>query len=72
MDVIIKVVQSLEKSGLLIDGASETGKHKIKKQEVGFLPTMMATIAAPLIASLASSLVQPVASSLINHNWKRN
>ena len=38
MDNIIKIVQSLEKSSLLIDGASETVKHEIKKQECGFLP----------------------------------
>ena len=31
MDDIIKTVESLEKSGLLIDGASETVKHEIKK-----------------------------------------
>ena len=32
---IIKIVQSLEMSGLLIDNANETQnvKHKIKKQE---------------------------------------
>ena len=30
-DDIIKIVESLEKLGLLIDGASETVKHKIKK-----------------------------------------
>ena len=31
MDDIIKIVESLEKSGLLTDGASETVKHEIKK-----------------------------------------
>ena len=31
MDDIIKIIESLEKSGLLIDGASETVKHEIKK-----------------------------------------
>ena len=31
MDDIIKVVESLEKSGLLIDGATETVKHEIRK-----------------------------------------
>ena len=31
MDDIIKIIESLEKSGLLIDGASETVKHGIKK-----------------------------------------
>ena len=62
MDDIIKIVESLEKSGLLTDGATETVKHEIKKQEVGFLGSMMATMAASMIAPMA--LIQPVASSL--------
>ena len=62
MDDIIKIVESLEKSGLLTDGATETVKHEIKKQEVGFLGSMMATMAASMIAPMA--LIQPMASSL--------
>ena len=31
MDDTIKVVESIEKSGLLIDGANETVRHGIKK-----------------------------------------
>ena len=58
MDDIIKIVKSLEDSGVLIDGATETAKHEIKKQEDGFLGAMMTTMAA--------SLIQPVVSSLIN------
>ena len=34
MGSIIKVVESLENSGLLIDGATETVKYEIKKQKV--------------------------------------
>ena len=66
MDDIIKIVESLEKSSLLIDDARKTLKHKIKKQEDGFLPSIMASIAASLIAPMASSLTQPVPFSLIN------
>ena len=62
----IKIVQSLEKSGLLIDGASETVKHEIKKKEGGFLGTMMAPMAISLIIPVVSSLIEPVASLLIN------
>ena len=63
---IIKIVESLEKSGLLIDGASETVKHDIKKQKRRFLPAMMAPVDASWISPMASLLVQPIASSLIN------
>ena len=31
MDDIIKIVELLEKSGLLIDGVAETVKHEMKK-----------------------------------------
>ena len=57
MDGIIKIVDSLEKSGLLIDVASETVKHEIKRQEGGFLPARMAPMAASLIVPIASSLI---------------
>ena len=61
IDDIIKIVESLEKSVLLIDGANETLKH-----ESEFLPAMMAIMAASFIAPIASSLIQPIVSSLIN------
>ena len=66
MDDIIKIVESLENSGLLIDGVSETVKHEIQKQEGGFPPPMIAPMAASLLTPTASSFIQPVASSLIN------
>ena len=65
LDAIIKIVESREKSGLLIDVATETLKHEIKKQEDGFLGAMMVPMAVSLIAPMASSLMQPVSSSLI-------
>ena len=64
---IIKIFESLEKQGLLIDGAIETVKYEIKKkQESSFLGATMGPMAAWLIVPMASSLIQPVASSLIN------
>ena len=66
MNDIIKIVESLEKSGLFIDGLSETVKYQIKKQKGGFLLAMMATMVASLIAPMTSSLIQPTASLLIN------
>ena len=65
MDDTIKIIKSLENSGLLIDDATETVKHEIK-QEGGFLDAMMAPMAASLKAPMASSLTKPVDSSLIN------
>ena len=33
MDDVIKTIKSLEDSGLLIDGATETLKHELKKKK---------------------------------------
>ena len=55
---IIKFIKSLEDSSVLIDGATETVKHEIKKkQEDGFLRA--------LLRPLAASLVQPIISSVV-------
>ena len=62
MDCITKIVESLEK---LINGASETIKHEVKKQEGRFFEAMVAPMVASLIQPVTSSLIQPVASSLI-------
>ena len=37
MNDTTRLMKSLEDLGVLIDGINETGKHKIKKQEVNFL-----------------------------------
>ena len=66
MDDIIKIVESLEKIGLLIDDAGETVKHETAKTEGGFLPAMMGPMTTSLMAVIAYSLTQHVASSLIN------
>ena len=57
MTDIIKIVKSLEHSGVLIDGVTETVKYEIRKQKGGFLGV--------LLAPLAASLVQPVISSVV-------
>ena len=54
---IIKIIKSLEDSGVLIDGVTETVKHERKKQEGGFV--------GALLVPLAASLVQPVISSVV-------
>ena len=57
MDDIIKIVETLEKSGLLIDGAIKTVKHERKNQAGGFCPAVVAPVAASLIAPMTSSLI---------------
>ena len=40
----IWMIKSLENSGVLIDGVSETVKHEIKQQEGGFLGMLLGTL----------------------------
>ena len=60
MDNFIKIIESLENSGLLINNETETIKHQIKKQEHGFLGAIMASLAASLVASVGSSSINPI------------
>lgn len=62
IDDSIKIVDSLEKPGLLTDVAIVRVKQN-KKQEDGFLGAMMERMATSLIAPMTSLLLQPVASS---------
>ena len=43
MEDTIKIVKSLEESGLLIKGISETMKNQTKEQKGGFLPILLGT-----------------------------
>ena len=43
---IVKIIKSLEDSGVLIHGVTETVKHEIKKQECRFLGVLVAPLAA--------------------------
>ena len=42
MDDIIKIIKSLEDSGVVINGVTEIVKNEIKQQKGGFLPALLA------------------------------
>ena len=46
MDDILKIVKSLENSGLLLKGVSETIQHEAKEQRGGFLSMLLCTLGA--------------------------
>ena len=46
MEDIIKIVKSLEDSGLLLKGVSETVQNDAKEQKGGFLSMLLGTLAA--------------------------
>ena len=57
MNDVIKIIKSLEDSSVLVDGITETVKHKIKKkkQEGGFLGALLVPLVVSLVWSIISS-----------------
>ena len=53
MNDIMKVVQSLEESGLLIIGGSKTIKNNSKEHKGGFIGRLLDTLGASLLDMLA-------------------
>ena len=49
---IIKIVKSLEDSGVLLKGVSETIQHEAKEQKGGFLSMLLGTLGASLLGNL--------------------
>ena len=49
---IIKIIKSLEDSGLLIEGVSKTVQNEVKEQKGGFLSMLLGTLDASLLGNL--------------------
>ena len=49
---IIKIVKSLEDSGLLLKWVTETVQNEVKKQKGGFLSMLLGTLGASLLGNL--------------------
>ena len=54
MNDILKIVKSLENSGLLLKGVSETIQHEAKEQSGGFLSMLLGTLGASLLGDILS------------------
>ena len=52
MEDIIKVVKSLEDSGLLLQGVTETVQNQVNKQKGRFLGMLLGTLGASLLGNL--------------------
>ena len=57
MEGIIKIVKSLEDSGLLLKGITETVQNKVKEQKGGFLRKLLGTLGASLLGNLLTGKV---------------
>ena len=54
MDNILKIVKSLEDSGVLLKGVSETVQNEAKEQKGGFLSMLLGTLGASLLGDILS------------------
>ena len=52
MKDIIEIVKSLEDSGLLLKGVTETVQNEVKEQKGGFLSMLLGTLGASLLGNI--------------------
>ena len=52
MQDLLKIVKSLEDSGILFNGITETVKNEIREQKGGFLSMLLGTLGASLLGDL--------------------
>ena len=52
MNDVIKIVKSLEDSGVILKGVSETAQHEAKEKKGGFLSMLLGTLGASLLGNL--------------------
>ena len=54
MEDILKIVKSLEDSGLLLEGVCKTTKYEAKEQKEGFISMLLGTLGASLLRNILS------------------
>ena len=52
MEDIIRIIKSLEDSGLLLKRVSETVQNEVKEQKGGFLSMLLSTLGASLLGNI--------------------
>ena len=52
MEDLTKIVKSLEDSGLLLKGVTESVQNEVKEQKGGFLSMLLGTLGASLLGNL--------------------
>ena len=79
MDDLIKIVKSLEDSGLLLKGITESVQNEIKEQKGGFLSMLLGTLRASLVNKRTKRQVSSYATRHIrwklirkSSNWQRS
>ena len=70
MDDLIKIVKSLEDSGLLLKGITESVQNEIKEQKDGFISMLLSTLGASLLGNLLTSKGAFPAEKRVNDKGK--
>ena len=71
MEDIIKIVKSLEDSGLLLKWVTETVKNEVKEQKGGFLSMLLGTLSASLLGNiLAGKGINKKGKGINQSRWK--
>ena len=77
MNDIIKIVQALKDSNILLKGVIKTIKNETKEQKVGFLSILLGTLGASLLGNLLTrkgivraGTCHPSSSTSYNHYFK--
>ena len=72
MEDILKIVQALEDSGLLLEGVSETIKNEAKEQKGGFLSMLLGTLGTRLLGDrLAGKGIGSKEQDMVLRNLKK-
>ena len=71
MDDFIKIVKSLEDSGLLSKGITESVQNEIKAEKGGFLSMILGTLGASLLGNLLTGKGPFYARKRVNKKGKR-
>ena len=57
MDDIMKIIEALENSGILLKGVTKTIENETKEQRGGFLSMLLGTLGASLLGNLLTGIV---------------
>ena len=57
MQDLLKIVKSLEDSGILLDGITETVKNEVKEQKSGFISMLLGTLGASLLGDVLTKIL---------------
>ena len=72
MEGIIKIVKSLEDSGSLLKGVTETVQNEVKEQKGGFLSMLFGTLGASLLGNiLAATGINTAGEGVVRAGYSR-